>query len=106
MTAPKAPAHLRPATRTWYRKVVADFRLEEHHLRLLQLAAEAWDRAEEAREVVAKAGPYYSDRFGAPRAHAALAVRRDAEIAFARLLRELDLDIEAPRSSPRPPSRY
>lgn len=106
MTAPKAPAHLRPATRAWYRKVVGEFVLEEHHLRLLQLASEAWDRADEAREIVAKAGPYFADRFGAPRAHPALAVRRDAEIAFARLLRELDLDIEPPRSTPRPPGRY
>jgi len=46
---PKAPAHLRPATQKWWRSVLADFDLEDHHLRLLQLAAEAWDQAQGAR---------------------------------------------------------
>jgi hypothetical protein len=33
-----------------------DYDLEEHHSRLLTMACEAWDRACEAREIMAKDG--------------------------------------------------
>jgi phage terminase small subunit len=72
--------------------VVTEFALEQHHERLLTLAAEAWDQAVAAREELAKVGTYFADRFGQPKAHPAVAVERDARIAFARLVRELDLD--------------
>ena len=55
-TKPKAPQHLRPETRRWWRSVVADYVLEEHHKRLLTLAAEAFDRCAEAREVLTRDG--------------------------------------------------
>ena len=38
----KAPAHLRPDTKAWWLHVHAGWRLEEHHSRLLTMAAEAW----------------------------------------------------------------
>ena len=41
---PQPPAHLRPETREWFRSVVADWALQSHHVRLLTLAAESWDR--------------------------------------------------------------
>jgi len=66
------------------------------------LAAEAWDRSQEARETAEREGAYYEDRFGQPKAHPAVAVERDSRIAFARLMRELDLD-GAPAPDPRPP---
>ena len=47
--APKPPRHLRPATRRWFTGVVEMFELEDHHVRLLTLAAQAWDRCEQAR---------------------------------------------------------
>jgi phage terminase small subunit len=99
--AEPAPGHLRPDTLEWLRGVDRDFRLEEHHRRLLLLAAESFDRASEARETLAREGSYYDDRFGQPRAHPALAVERDCRIAFARLVRELGLE-EEPRSSATP----
>ena len=52
----KAPRHLKPATRRWWLSVVADWHLEEHHIRLLTLAGEAWDRCAEAREQLALEG--------------------------------------------------
>jgi len=58
--------HLRPATRAWVERVRADWALDEHHDRLLQLAAEAWDRAQEARRALDVLGLTYDDRFGAP----------------------------------------
>jgi hypothetical protein len=84
--------------------VLREFDLDEHHVRLLTLAAEAWDRTQGAREAVALHGAVYEDRFGQPRAHPEVAIERDSRIAFARLLRELDLDGE-PGPDPRPPRR-
>ena len=95
-----APTHLRAATQRWYVAVLEDYDLESHHQRLLQAACEAWDRLQEAREVLRKEGTYVEGRYGV-RAHPAVAVERDSRLAFARLLRELDLDGE-PAPDPRP----
>ena len=98
-----APEHLKPATRQWYTKVVEEYLLEEHHVRLLTHAAEAWDQSEDAREAIARTGMVYMDRFSQPRARPEVAIERDAKILFARLLRELALDVSAPDGS-RPPA--
>src|SRR5688572_26321777 len=90
--APKAPAHLQPATKKWWRQVVADFGFDDHHFRLLQLACEAWDAAQQARAAIAREGQTYTDRFGAPRLRPEVNIERDARIGFARLVRELGLD--------------
>jgi phage terminase small subunit len=100
---PRAPDHLRKETAEWWRLVVHNYFLEPHHLRLLTLAAEAWDRLTEARERIAADGPYLPDRFGILHSHPAVSVERDCRIAFARLLRELDLDSEPGPSPSRPP---
>lgn len=99
---PKAPGHLNPPTRKWWSQVIDDFELESHHLRLLTLAGEAWDRGQQAREAIARDGAYVRDRFGCLKAHPAVAVERDSRVGFARILRELALDVEAP-DAPRPP---
>jgi phage terminase small subunit len=90
---PKAPGHLRPATRRWWLWVVGNFELEPHHLRVLQLAGENYDRAAQAREALAANGLTYVDRFGSPKARPEVAIARDAAIVFSRLLRELRLDV-------------
>lgn len=100
---PKPPEHLQPPTKKWWARVVEDFELEEHHLRLLQLACEAWDRSTAAREALAEHGLTFLDRFNAPHSRPEVAIERDSRTAFARLLRELDLDI-APPSASRPPA--
>lgn len=79
-----------------------DWHLEPHHMRLLTLAAEAWDRCTEARERIAEEGLTIKDRFGQLRAHPAVAIERDSRLAFARLIRELQLDVEEPEA-PRVP---
>jgi phage terminase small subunit len=99
---PKAPEHLRPATKHWWQEVVREYELGSHHLRLLELACSAFDRAEQARAQIAKDGAYVPGRYGL-RSHPAIAVERDARLSFARLLRELDLDAEAPADR-RPPA--
>jgi hypothetical protein len=83
--------------------VTSTWALDEHHVRLLQLAGEAWDRAEQAREALAEHGVTFLDRFGSPRARPEVAIERDARIAFARLLRELALDVESSPGDSRPP---
>ncbi len=104
MTARKAPRHLAAPTKRWFESVVDCYTLEEHHLRLLTLAAEAWDRSEQARKTIAADGAIYHDRFGAPRKHPAISIEENARLQFARLLRELDLDGE-PTVDIRPPRR-
>jgi phage terminase small subunit len=101
-TVAGAPQHLKPETRAWYEKVASEYVLEEHHLRLLQLAGESWDSKQEARAGIARHGAVYTDRFGSPKARPEVAIERDCSIVFSRLLRELGLDIDQPGES-RPP---
>ena len=100
---PKPPKHLKAATKRWWGGVADDYELEPHHLRLLSLAAESWDRCQEARAAIDKNGITYTDRFGSPKARPEIAIERDNRIAFARLLRELALDVDPPAESNRPP---
>jgi len=104
-TVPRAPRHLAAATRKWWRETVAAYELEPHHLRLLTACAESWDRMTQAREALAECGPVILDRFGQQRSSPWVAVERDSRLAFARLLRELALDVDGP-SEPRPPRLY
>lgn len=83
--------------------MVTDYDLDPHHVRLLTLAAEAWDRGQQAREIVDRNGMTFADRLGQPKPRPEVAIERDARISFARLLRELALDgVEIPEL-PRPP---
>lgn len=101
---PAAPSHLKPPTKLWWRSVIDEYDLEPHHLRLLQLAAEAWDSAQAAREAIQRDGMTFVDRFGSPRARPEVGIERDSRLAFARLIRELDLDCAPPTTTPRPPA--
>ena len=98
------PQHLTSDAAAWWEQVITEFDLEPHHVRLLTLAAEAWDRCAQARAILDEQGLTYIDRFGAPRARPEAAIERDSRTAFARLLRELDLDLEGPSEAPRAPA--
>jgi hypothetical protein len=89
------PTHLEPATQKWFSAILQTFQLEEHHLRLLQLAAEAWDRAQQAREAIGRHGLTFEVE-GVPRLRPEVRVEADSRIAFARLIRKLDLDVGSP----------
>jgi P27 family predicted phage terminase small subunit len=99
-----APAHLQPATAAWWRSVQRDYVLEPHHQKLLTLAAESWDRCTQAREAIAKDGLTVSTKDGGVKAHPAVGIERDSRLAFARLIRELDLDVDTPVETRRPPA--
>src|SRR5262245_56698352 len=101
--AKKAPEHLKEPTQRWWLSVVKEWELDEHHIRLLTLAGEAWDRCEQARLVLNEQGLTYLDRFGQPTARPEVAIERDSRIAFARLVREIDLDATTTPAS-RPPA--
>ena len=99
----KAPRHLTAATRRWFNEVLTHWELEPHHVRLLQLAAESWDRCQQARALIAQEGLTTGTREGNHKLHPAVRVESDNRLAFARLLRELDLDIDPPAETKRPP---
>ena len=101
---PRPPAHLRAATRRWFTSVLDTYVLEPHHVRLLQLAGEAWDRGQEAREQLHRDGLTTTTADGGLKPHPAVNIERDAAVRFARLLRELALDDE-PEPDPRLPRR-
>jgi phage terminase small subunit len=100
--SPKAPRHLTARTRRWFDEIVADFDLEPQHLLLLQGAAECWDRAQQARQLLAKDGLTFTDRHGHIRPHPAAQIERDNKSLYARLIRELALDVSEPEEV-RPP---
>jgi P27 family predicted phage terminase small subunit len=97
--AMKPPKHLREATSQWWLDVMTEYDLESHHVRLLTKACESWDRSEQAREGLLRHGITFEDRFGFPRARPEIAIERDSRIAFARLVRELGLDVAPPSDS-------
>ncbi|MCR9130710.1 MAG: hypothetical protein NXI12_14445 [Alphaproteobacteria bacterium] len=99
-----APAHLKPETADWFEAVMAEYLLEPHHVRLLTLAAETWDRVQQARELLARDGLCVPTGDGGLKAHPAANIERDARAAFARLIRELDLDADAAPRDARPPA--
>ena len=87
----RVPGHLKPPTKAWFADCLANYQLEPHHVRLLQLAGEAWDRTQQARARLDAEGLTVTGR-----AHPCIAIERDSRTAFARLIRELDLDVEEP----------
>lgn len=92
----RAPSHLSAASKRWWVEVCTEYELEGHHVRLLTLAAEAFDRCGQAREALARDGLTVKTDSGGLKAHPCVGIERDSRLAFARLVRELDLDVDAP----------
>ncbi len=101
---PQPPKHLSRESKSWWREVVSDYDLERHHLKLLQAAAECWDRTAEARALIQRDGVVIEDRFGQKKPHPACDIERHNRALFARMLRELALDVEEPAEAVRPPT--
>jgi phage terminase small subunit len=102
----KVPGHLRPETRKWFKGVLDSFELESHHLKLLLLAAESWDRIVQARLAIEKDGLFTTDRYGTLKPHPAVKIEIDNKVVFSRLIRELGFDLERPNENFRPPRQY
>ena len=97
---PKPPPHLSPATREWWEHCHANWRMEAHHSRLLEMACDAWDRYHEARDILTQQGIVVVRGQQAVRAHPAIAIERDNRIIFAKLIAQLNLDSEPNEISP------
>ncbi|TIT81778.1 MAG: P27 family phage terminase small subunit [Mesorhizobium sp.] len=67
-------------------------------------AAESWDRKEQARQAIRVHGLSFEDARGNVKARPEVAIERDARVAFLRAMRELDLDAEGPKETPRAPA--
>ena len=100
----KVPPGLRSETRKWFMEVISGWALDGHHVKLLEAACRELDRAEEARLALKKSGgSVFVDRWGQPKESPWRKIEREARISYARLLREMNLDMEPPSSPARPP---
>jgi phage terminase small subunit len=95
---------LRAATRRWFSDVCETWSLEEHHRRLLVMAARSWDEAEAAAAVIRRDGLVITMPSGARRPNPAIRIANEARAVFMRAIRELDLDLEPPAEAKRPPA--
>lgn len=93
---------LKPPTRTWVRRVLKRWKLEDHHERILLLAGQAWDRCQEARERLDDEGLTVGTA-NSVKTHPCVAIERDSRLQVARLIRELQLDGETADDLRSPP---
>ena len=98
----RAPTHLSRGARRWWRAVIEGYELEPHHLVILTAAAEAWDRKEQARLLIAEEGIVIKDVSGESVANPAVQVEDTAVRRMASLIRDLGLDA-TPRQDVRLP---
>jgi hypothetical protein len=91
---PKTPAGLCPLAAALWKQTLLDFDLEQHHVVLLEQACRALTAAEAARAAVERDGAFPLDRFKQPKAHPGLLEERNSRALFARLMRELGLDVQ------------
>lgn len=85
--------HLSVASRAWVEGVEAGWSVDEHHRRLLLVAAQAWDLAEQMRELLDAEGyVYYVQRLGNYRPRPEAQIMHDAQLRMLRALRDLGLD--------------
>ena len=97
------PKHLTKESQAWWRHIAEQYQLEAHHERLLTLAAEAWDRCQQAREILKREGITVKGREGI-RAHPCISIERDSRAAFASLVKQLQLDDDEGRLLPGRPA--
>jgi P27 family predicted phage terminase small subunit len=100
----KAPSHLSADSKLFFDYVIHEYTagFDRHHVKLLTLSCEALDRGVQARKLIEKDGLTFVDRHGSIKPHAAVAIEKDSRIAFARMIREIGLDIAD--SDSRPPT--
>jgi P27 family predicted phage terminase small subunit len=91
---PRAPGGLSAEAKRWWRKIVAEWNLDDAALLLLENAMSAFDRMREAQAAIAADGITVTDRFGQVKQHPATLVERDSKATLLRHLKSLNLDLE------------
>jgi hypothetical protein len=87
------------ASREWVDSVKRGWTVDEHHERILLVAAQSWELSEQMRVVLDAEGyTYFVARLGAFRPRPEAQIMHDAQLRFLRALRDLGLD-DAPLPS-------
>jgi len=94
VTGPKPPKGLSPEAKSWWKKIVSGWELDEAGFLVLETALECFDRMRQAQKIVAKDGITATDRFGQVKVSPAVLVERDAKAGLLRALRAMNLQIE------------
>ena len=92
---PKQPK-LRPDTKAWMEATQKLYVMQSHQIRILLLAAFAWDRGTAAREEIAAKGISFVDRFSNIKIQPSIKVESDSAALFARLIKDLNFSIPNP----------
>jgi P27 family predicted phage terminase small subunit len=101
---PAAPKHLSREAKGWWKKIVAEWEMDDPSLMLLESALEAFDRMREAQATLKEEGAIVKDRFGQPKMHPATLIERDSKATILRTMRALHLDIEPLHDAPGRPA--
>ena len=101
-----APQFLKAETRKWFSDICKNYELESHHLKILTIAGQAWDRLTQARESLREHGLFTKDRYGTLKQHPAVKIELDNMALFIKAIRELGFDLERGTESNRPPRLY
>jgi P27 family predicted phage terminase small subunit len=89
-----SPKHLTLPARRLFDGIHKLYDLEPHDDAVLVKALEAFDRAEQARTILATEGLTVTSRFGELKVHPLIAVERDSRAGFLAGMRQLGLDYE------------
>lgn len=101
----RAPSHLSASSRKLWRDILSEYQINDAvGLRILQVACEALDRAENCRREIERNGQQVKDRFGQCKSHVLLPAERDARGQFLAAVKQLNLDIEPLRDKPGRPT--
>jgi P27 family predicted phage terminase small subunit len=89
------PRGLSAEARRWWRRLVAEYEIQDDAGRLLlSTALEAFDRMRSCQRSIRKHGQMQTDRFGQLKVHPLLSAERDARAAMLHSLKSLNLDLE------------
>ena len=97
---PKAPNGLGKSGKSFWKKIVQEYELEQHHQALLQQACKCLDDLDLAEQALNEQGRYFLDRYNQHKEHPAANDSKQLRGLFQRLVRELGLDLNETESRP------
>lgn len=104
-TAKTPPKDLSTEARTWWKRLVSEYAIDDDAGQLLlQTAMEAFDRMRLAQEAIREDGVTVFDRFGQRKAHPLLPAERDARSQMLAALKALNLEVEPLHDRPGRPA--